>query len=68
MERRFNMAAGIDPAQDTLPMRMFEPLADGPQKGSVHQLPKLLPEYYELRGWNSDGTIPDKTYKDLGLA
>jgi aldehyde:ferredoxin oxidoreductase len=68
LERRFNMAAGIDPSQDTLPKRMFEPLANGPQKGAVHQLPKLLPEYYALRGWNSDGTIPDKTYKDLGLA
>ncbi len=68
LERRFNMAAGIDPSQDTLPKRMFEPLTDGPQKGAVHQLSKLLPEYYELRGWNSDGTIPEKTYKELGLA
>lgn len=68
LERKFNMAAGIDPSQDTLPKRMFEPLPDGPQKGAVHQLPKLLPEYYELRGWNADGTIPESTLKDFGIA
>ena len=61
------MAAGIDPSQDTLPKRMFEPLPDGPQKGAVHQLSKLLPEYYELRGWNADGTIPESTLKELGI-
>ncbi|HDQ14807.1 MAG TPA: aldehyde ferredoxin oxidoreductase [Sediminispirochaeta sp.] len=68
LERKFNLAAGIDPSQDTLPKRMFEPLPDGPQKGAVHQLPKLLPEYYELRGWNDDGTIPEATLKDYGIA
>jgi aldehyde:ferredoxin oxidoreductase len=68
MERKFNMAAGIDPSQDTLPKRMFEPMPDGPQKGAVHQLSKMLPEYYELRGWSPDGTIPEKTLKELGLA
>jgi aldehyde:ferredoxin oxidoreductase len=68
LERKFNMAAGIDSSQDTLPKRMFEPLPDGPQKGAVHHLDKLLPEYYELRNWSPDGTIPEKTLQDLGLA
>lgn len=52
IERLFNVRAGIDGSQDTLPQRLLEePVADGPAKGWVHKLNELLPEYYELRGW-----------------
>ena len=60
LERLFNLQAGIDPDQDTLPKRLLEdPIPAGPSKGSVHRLSELLPEYYTLRGWGENG-IPEK--------
>ncbi len=68
LERQFNLAAGILPDQDTLPERLLhEPLPDGAQKGCYSQLHKLLPEYYQLRGWDEKGYITKATLEDLGL-
>ncbi|MCM0080554.1 aldehyde ferredoxin oxidoreductase family protein [Geomonas sp. Red32] len=69
LERLFNLKAGIDPSQDTLPKRILgEPLPDGPMKGSVSRLPEMLPEYYAARGWDPKGIpTPEKT-SSLGLA
>jgi aldehyde:ferredoxin oxidoreductase len=33
----------------------------------VTKLDVMLPEYYELRGWNADGVPSSKTLKRLGL-
>ncbi len=69
MERKFNQDAGIDPKEDTLPKRFFEePAKEGPNKGIVHQLPKLLPKYYEVRGWGADGRPTPEKLKELNLA
>ncbi len=39
LERLFNLKAGIDPSQDTLPKRLLEdPIAEGPSKGWVNKL------------------------------
>ncbi|HON79097.1 MAG TPA: aldehyde ferredoxin oxidoreductase family protein [Spirochaetota bacterium] len=67
MERDFNLKAGITPDQDRLPERFMEPIPDGPQKGAVSHMKELLPEYYSLRGWSKDGTIPKDKMKQLGL-
>ena len=65
IERLYNLSAGIDPSQDTLPKRLLEdPIDEGPSKGNVSRLSELLPEYYELRGWGEDG-IPTKARKEL---
>ncbi|PKM52939.1 MAG: aldehyde ferredoxin oxidoreductase, partial [Firmicutes bacterium HGW-Firmicutes-5] len=65
LERVFNLDAGVDPSQDTLPKRLLEdPIAEGPSKGNVARLSELLPEYYELRGWSTDG-IPTEERKGL---
>lgn len=54
IERMFNKAAGMKPEDDTLPKRLLEePIPDGPSKGEVSKLHILLPEYYELRGWEN---------------
>jgi aldehyde:ferredoxin oxidoreductase len=59
-EKKYNLAAGMDPASDTLPERFLkEPAPSGPNKGHVHQLGKLLPKYYAARGWDEKG-IPGK--------
>lgn len=68
LEKLFNLEAGIDPSQDTLPKRLLEePLPDGPAKGWVHKLDQLLPEYYSLRGWNETGIPTEKRLEELGL-
>lgn len=68
IERLFNLAAGITPAQDTLPKRLLEDeIVDGPSKGSITQLSKLLPEYYNLRGWGTDGIPTAERKSQLGL-
>ena len=55
-ERLFNLAEGYTAKDDTLPKRLLEdPMPDGPSKGYVHPLDKMLPKYYEIRGWSADG-------------
>ena len=67
IERMFNKAAGMKPEDDRLPKRLLkEPIANGPSKGMVSQLPLTLPQYYAARGWvNAFPT--DETLKKLGL-
>ena len=68
LERQFNLEAGISPDEDTLPDRFInEPLPDGPQKGNVVHLDKLLPEYYKVRGWTEEGMPSDKKLQELNL-
>ena len=68
MERDFNNRAGFTAADDNLPPRLLtEPAQTGPAKGKVNELAKMLPKYYEVRGWNADGTIKPETRQRLGL-
>ena len=68
LERKFNVAAGTTAADDTLPKRILEePARSGPAKGHVNMLDKMLPGYYELRGWTVDGIPADETLKRLSL-
>ena len=68
LERVFNMNAGFTAADDTLPPRLLnEPAPSGIRKGSLAELDKMLPEYYSIRGWNSDGMPTEKTLSRLGL-
>jgi aldehyde:ferredoxin oxidoreductase len=68
MERDFNNRAGLTAKDDTLPKRLLtEPAKTGPAKGLVSKLPEMLPKYYEVRGWNADGTVKPETRTRLGL-
>jgi len=68
LERTFNLKAGVGPEQDTLPKRLLtEPIPDGPSKGEVHHLAKLLPGYYEERGWSKQGVPTQETLAKLGI-
>jgi len=68
MERDFNNKAGFTAKDDTLPKRLLtEPAKTGPAKGLVNKLPEMLPKYYEIRGWNADGTLKPETRQRLGL-
>lgn len=68
LERQFNMRAGFTAKDDTLPARLLKEAAKtGPAKGLTSGLPKMLPEYYELRGWTKDGVPSNETLKRLAL-
>ena len=68
LERQFNMRAGFTAADDRLPDRLVkEPAKTGPAKGLVNGLDKMLPEYYELRGWTKDGIPTNETISRLAL-
>jgi aldehyde:ferredoxin oxidoreductase len=68
MERDFNNRAGLTAADDQLPKRLLtEAVKTGPAKGKVNELGKMLPHYYEIRGWNADGTLKPETRQRLGL-
>jgi aldehyde:ferredoxin oxidoreductase len=68
MEREFNLRAGFTAKDDTLPKRLLtEPARTGPAKGKVNGLDKMLPEYYQLRGWDKDGKPKPETRARLKL-
>ena len=68
MERDFNNRAGFTNKDDDLPMRVKnEPAKTGPAKGMVSGIEKMLPEYYQVRGWDDKGRLTPETRKRLGL-
>ncbi len=68
MERRFNLAAGFTGKDDTLPKRLLKDAAKtGPAKGKVSGLKEMLPEYYQLRGWDKQGVPTAETLQRLDL-
>ncbi len=68
LERQFNLAAGLTAADDTLPQRVLKEAAKGGAgKGWVSKLDEMLPEYYELRGWDENGVPRGQTLSRLGL-
>jgi aldehyde:ferredoxin oxidoreductase len=68
LERLFNFKAGLTGKDDTLAKRLLEePMPDGPGKGSVNRLHEMLPEYYQLRGWDENGVPTPEKLKELGL-
>ena len=68
LEKLFNLKAGLGKKDDTLPKRILEEPADiGTGKGLVCRLDEMLPEYYELCGWNEEGVPSKETLQRLGL-
>ncbi len=68
LERQFNLQAGFTAKDDTLPKRLLkDPAKTGPAKGLVSGLKKMLPEYYELRGWTKEGVPTHETLDRLAL-
>lgn len=68
LERQYNLAAGLTKADDNLPPRLMnDPTPSGVAKGRVSELDKMLPEYYQLRGWSADGIPTQQTLDRLGL-
>ena len=68
LEKDFNQKAGITGADDTLPARLLKDAANsGPAQGKVSELDQMLPEYYQLRGYSTDGSMTDETRQKFAL-
>ena len=68
LTRLFNVREGFHRADDTLPARCLqEPMPEGPAKGHVVEMERMLNEYYEIRGWDENGVPAKQTIRDLGL-
>ena len=68
IEKLFNLRAGLNRKDDTLPSRLMnEPFTSGHSKGVKIDLDPLLDEYYELRGWNNEGIPTNEKLEELDL-
>lgn len=68
MERLWNLKAGLNGQDDALPERLLKnPIQTGPAKGRVSKLGEMLPEYYQLRGWDGNGVPTQAKLQELGL-
>ena len=62
MKKAFNVRHGATRADDTLPQRFLkESHAEGGSQGEVAMLDEILPEYYQLRGWDPRTGRPTKS-------
>jgi aldehyde:ferredoxin oxidoreductase len=68
LKRLLNLACGVTRADDTLPRRFtHEPFEAGTSAGHLPDLPKMLDEYYEFRGWDENGVPSLAKLSELGL-
>lgn len=69
IERAFNVREGFSRQDDALPQRFsHEKLANGPVKGQVVDMDRLLDDYYEARGWDKSSGNPQRSkLESLGL-
>lgn len=67
--RAFNQREGFNRAHDTVPKKIVrDALKSGPAAGQVippEAFEDMLNQYYEVMGWNQDGTMPDELINSL---
>ena len=67
-ERLWNLKVGYTAADDTLPKRLLqEPIKTGASKGEVSRLHEMLPDYYSIRGWDTEGVPTEAKLEELAL-
>lgn len=68
IKRMFNVKLGISRKDDVYPERISkQPKPDGKAKGQLPKEDVLLPEYYEIRGWDENGIPTKETLERLEL-
>ena len=63
LARAFNVREGFSRQDDTLPARLFEPLAAGPMAGvgiSRSDFEQTMDALYALKGWDPQTTMPSR--------
>lgn len=71
MARVFNMRAGFTAADDTLPEKLFAPLANGHLAGTGidrGEFAAAVQLYYAMRGWNANGVPSAAKLHELELS
>lgn len=69
LKRAYNIRLGLTRSDDYLPERFLkEPAPDGPCKGHVVDIKRLVDDYYKERCWDlKTGLIPKEKLESLGL-
>ncbi|MBI2365816.1 MAG: aldehyde ferredoxin oxidoreductase family protein [Deltaproteobacteria bacterium] len=71
LKKLFNMREGWRSADDWLPERLLsETLPTGVAQGTgltSNELREMLQGYYQARGWDQNGLVPEKKLRELGL-
>ncbi len=67
LERMFNLREGLSKKDDTLPKRFTDEDQIPGRPETKVPIDKMLPRYYQLRGWDENGVPTAKTLKKLGL-
>jgi aldehyde:ferredoxin oxidoreductase len=67
LERLFNIREGFSVHDDCLPPRFSTPLPEGGSRKRVVHLDVMLPAYYKLRGWDTQGNPKQARLKQLTL-
>jgi aldehyde:ferredoxin oxidoreductase len=63
-DRKLNLEFGMNPSEDTLPRRFIrQSLEQGPTRGSVIHIDKLVKEYYRIKGWSKKLDLRHKKNK-----
>ncbi len=66
LERLFNQREGIGSDQDKLPERFATEPGSDPGKHVV-DVSRMIPEYYNLRGWDKNGVPTPEHLEKLGI-
>ena len=64
----FNIREGIDRKEDCLPERFATKPAGSDKEKHTVDVSKMLPEYYEVRGWDEKGVPKPDHLKKLGVS
>lgn len=72
LTRLFNIREGVTRSSDSLPPRFWNPSKAGPTEGMTAFVDRAdfeasLDKFYDLRGWNKEGTPTHKTLEETGL-
>ena len=70
-KKLFNIREGWRPEDDWLPPRLMgEKLSDGVAQGvglSPTELREMIQSYYQARGWDDQGFVPERKLNELGI-
>jgi len=67
LERYMNTREGINRYDDTLPGRFLKQGRGFDRDNKVVPLKKMLPKYYKVRGFDTDGIPMKKMLEELGI-
>ncbi|MCX8187649.1 MAG: aldehyde ferredoxin oxidoreductase family protein [Nitrososphaeria archaeon] len=66
-ERYFNQLHGFSRKDDRLPKRFFEERSASGEIYDREAFERMLDEYYQKHKYNSEGTVPEETLRELGI-